>query len=45
MPPSRFGRDFDNSNDNVDAVLLLRPRGLKHFVGLADAGRCSDKNL
>ena len=35
---------FDEADDDVDALLLDRPRALQHREGLADAGRGADEN-
>ena len=36
---------FDDTNNDIDPLAPLRLRRKQHLVGLADAGRCAEKNL
>ncbi|MNZ89241.1 hypothetical protein D3C78_1081520 [compost metagenome] len=45
----RFGfppaMGFNDADDGIHTIRQLRPAGHQHFIGLADAGRCAQKNL
>ena len=42
LPPAM---GFDNADNDIDPLAPLRLRRKQHLVGLADTGRCAEKNL